>query len=49
MKRIIRVAAFTAIALSIFGTNAFAQSRTREEVINEIVSKRAELQALRMM
>lgn len=46
MKRIISVAAFTAIALSILGTNAFAQSRAREDVLNEIASKRAELQAL---
>ena len=46
MKRIISVAAFAAIALSILGTNAFAQSRTREDVLNEIASKRAELQTL---
>jgi len=46
MKRIINVAAFAAIALSILGTNAFAQSRTREDVLNEIASKRAELQTL---
>ncbi|MDX6611805.1 MAG: hypothetical protein QOD75_991 [Blastocatellia bacterium] len=46
MKRIISVAAFTAIALSILGTNAFGQSRTREDVLNEIASKRAELQVL---
>jgi hypothetical protein len=45
MKRIISVA-FAAIALSILGTNAFAQSRTRENVLNEIAAKRAELQTL---
>jgi len=46
VKRIINVAAFAAIALSILGTNAFAQSRTRDDVLNEIAAKRAELQAL---
>jgi hypothetical protein len=46
MKRIIVAVLFMTVALSVLYANAFAQSPAREDVLNDIAAKRAELQAL---
>ena len=46
MKNFIRGAMLTTFALSLLAANALGQSQTREEVLKEIETKRAELQML---
>lgn len=44
--KFLSTAAFFVIALSLLATSAFAQSPSREQVLNEIQAKRADLQTL---